>query len=171
MTRMVVPALLALGLMVVLSGAPPAHANDGERDTLTEADAQRTYHTSTQTLSNQATGTVCSLRVSNPHNSGHATSPRINQTSFIRCTDDVYYLRVTTELQRWKCIWFVCWWGKDARAGEDYDYNDDFVRAHSNRTCKEGNYRGMAIQVVQFQSNSWPEVRIGYSYERELTCP
>ncbi|MDE2838278.1 MAG: hypothetical protein OXL97_12370 [Chloroflexota bacterium] len=170
--RTVALALLALAVLVTMGSPPSTHADGGENgrwEAISDRDAHIIYEGNTRMLYTR--DAACRLRANNPHYSHHSTSPRINQTSTIRCSESVYFLRVATELQRYKCFLFYCWWGRDARVGKsDPKYNGTFVRAHSNRTCKDGKYRGQATQVMRLTPTSNTVIVRGYSREVTIRC-
>ena len=172
---MAVLALAGALVLVLLGGVPSAHAEgDTSHEEQNADDAVWEYQESmnigeSNNAHTRSVGRSCNLKVNDPHNSGHQGT-RINQTSFIRCTADVHYLKVKTTLQRWKCIWFLCWWGNDADSGEDPGYDTDFVRAHSNKECSPGKYRGLAVQTIVFNPGDLPVTAVGFGREINIQC-
>ena len=163
--RAVIASMLAVAMLAIMGGST-AIASNGEDHSDEAMVGEYTYSTTLQSNS----GTVCRLRTNNPHYPSDHAPNRINQSSFVRCSANVYIIKVTTVLQKRVCVWRVCYWRNDARGGVDKKFNRRFLEVHSNKVCSPGTYRGKARQYVLEHPSARPWIVTGYSYPVTINC-
>ena len=177
LTALGIAMLAALGSTpaVFAHGEEPSASGEGSASSyIPGGDSAESYTDSTTISLQSASGgaIACELKANHPHFPSKHAPTRINQSSFVRCSDPVYIIKVTTILQRQVCVWKACFFINDTNAdpGIDKKNGKSFLKVHSNKECSPGLYRGKARQYVLAYKGGRPDIRTGYSFSARISC-